>query len=140
MATTRTTDVNKLVATVFGAVFVLVGILGFVMDPILGLFQTSLLHNLVHLLSGAALLAAAFLDDGRNARMGLLALGVVYALVTVLGFLLPDLVNTLLGGNDSDLAIDQADNFLHLLLAAALLAVPLLFKGDAPAPRATARV
>jgi uncharacterized membrane protein HdeD (DUF308 family) len=140
MVTNTTTDVNKLVATVFGAVFVLVGLLGFVMDPILGIFQTSLLHNLVHLLSGAALLAAAFIDNGRNARMGLLVLGVVYALVTVLGFFAPDLVNTLLGGTATELALDQADNFLHLILAAALIAVPLLFKGDAPVARTTTRV
>lgn len=140
MANSTAPDVNKLVATVFGAVFLLVGILGFLMDPILGLFPTSLLHNLVHLLSGAALLAAAFLDNGRNARMGLLALGVVYALVTVLGFFAPSLVNTLLGGDARDLALDQADNYLHLLLAVALLAVPLIFKGDAPTSRTTARV
>ncbi len=140
MVTNATTDVNKMAATVFGAVFVLVGILGFVMDPILGIFQTSLLHNLVHLISGVALLAGAFIDNGRNSRMALLALGVVYALVTVLGFLLPDLVNTLLGGTDTNRAVDQADNFLHLLLAAALIAVPLIFKGDAPVARTTTRV
>lgn len=139
MVINATTDVNKLAATVFGAVFVLVGILGFIMDPILGIFHTSLLHNLVHLLSGAVLLAGAFIDNGRNARMALLGLGVVYALVTVLGFFAPDLVNGLLGGSATDRALDQADNFLHLLLAAALLAVPLLFKGDTPAPRAAAR-
>lgn len=140
MVINATTDVNKMAATVFGAVFVLVGILGFVMDPILGIFQTSLLHNLVHLLSGAALLAGAFIDGGRHARMALLALGAVYALVTVLGFLAPDLVNGLLGGTTADPALDQADNFLHLLLAVALLAVPLLFKGDATTPRTAARV
>lgn len=119
-------DVNKMAAMVFGAVFVLVGILGFVMNPILGLFEVSLMHNAVHLLSGAALLAVAFLDNGRNARMGLLVLGAVYALVTVLGFAVPGLVESL-GVN-----VNTADNFLHLLLAVVLLAVPLIFKEDAP--------
>ena len=119
-------DVNKTAAMVFGAVFVLVGILGFVNNPILGLFEVSLMHNLVHLLSGVALLAVAFVDNGKNARMGLLALGVVYALVTVLGFAMPGLVESL-GVN-----VNTADNFLHLLLAVVLLAVPLIFKEDAP--------
>lgn len=131
------TDVNKMVATVFGAVFVLVGILGFVMDPLLGLFETSLLHNLVHLLSGAALLAGAFVAGGRNARMALLGLGVVYALVTVLGFLMPGLVNTLLGGTTAEPAVNLQDNYLHLVLTVALLAVPLLFKNDAAHGRPT---
>lgn len=127
------TDVNKMAATVFGAVFVLVGILGFVMDPILGIFETSLLHNVVHLVSGAALLAGAYTADGRNARTALLAVGGVYALVTVLGFVAQDLVSSLLGGD----ALNTADNFLHVVLTVALLGVPLLFKQDAPRARST---
>jgi uncharacterized membrane protein HdeD (DUF308 family) len=132
-------DVNKTAAMVFGAVFVLVGILGFFNDPILGIFETSILHNAVHLLSGVALLAVAFMDNGRNARMGMLAVGAVYALVTVLGFAAGRMVDGLLGGSAAEPAVNNADNFLHLLLAVALLAVPLIFKGDAPHASAAMR-
>ena len=134
------TDVNKMAATVLGGVFVLVGILGFVMDPILGYFETSLIHNLVHLLSGVGLLALAFTGAGRRARLGLLAVGGVYGFVALLGFVLPGLLNILLGGVPGTPALNDRDNFLHLFLAVVLLAVPLVFKQDAPGADAPARV
>lgn len=124
------TDVNKMAATVFGALFILVGILGFVKRPILGVFASSLQHDLVHLLSGAALLAAAFAAGGRHARTALFAMGGVYALVTILGFIQRNRIERTTG-----IVINEADNFLHLFLAAVLLLVPLLFKEDAPAAR-----
>lgn len=119
-----------MVAMIAGAVLALVGLLGFVNDPVLGIFEVSLVHNLVHLLSGAALLAAAFIDNGRNARMTLLVLGIVYALVTVLGFVASGLTDSLLLGTTANPAINMADNVLHLLLAIAFIAVPLIVKED----------
>lgn len=97
-------------AIVFGAVYVLTGILGFVLSsPILGIFGVNLLHNLVHLAVGGLWLAAAFggilgADSPRKASQ---VIGVVYLLVAVLGFVLPDLMSQLL-------VINMADNFLHL--------------------------
>jgi hypothetical protein len=49
----------KTLALVFGVVFVVAGILGFIPNPIVGrdaLFHTNAVHNLVHLIIGAVLL------------------------------------------------------------------------------------
>lgn len=98
----------KTLSKVFGVVFLAVGILGFFKDPILGLFDVDLGHNIVHLVSGAILLAWA----GRRA---LLVVGVVYLLVAVLGFVVG--TGELLGL----VHVNGADNWLHVVLALALL-------------------
>ena len=122
--------VNKMVAMIAGAVLVLVGLLGFVNDPILGIFEVNMIHNVVHLLSGAVLLGAAFMNNGANARITLLVLGVVYAIVAILGFVAPSVTNSLLA--DDTTASMMADNVLHVLLAIVFIAVPLLVKENAP--------
>jgi hypothetical protein len=106
---------------VFGAVYVLVGILGFFVansftggsaDDKLILFPVNHMHNIVHLLIGAALLFGSTRAD--LAKTINLVVGVVYALVAVLGFMgvvTPELIN--------DRGV--ADDFLHL--ATAILAI-----------------
>ena len=96
-------------ALVFGAVYIVVGLLGFVMDPILGIFDVNLLHNIVHLAVGAAWVFSS--KDHATAKTVSLAIGVVYLLVAVLGFVAKDLMEDLL-------AINTADNFLHLVSGA----------------------
>ena len=67
-------SVNGLVALVFGAVFVVVGLAGFLVSgghpavgttggALLGLFQVNVLHNLVHLLIRAVMIPAALPGD-----------------------------------------------------------------------------
>lgn len=104
---------NKLVAQVFGIVLVLVGLVGFVMDPVL-VFDVNTAHNVVHLLSGAALLGAAYYNNGGMAKQANITIGAVYLLVTLAGFLNLADINTLL-------AINNADNWLHLLLGVVLV-------------------
>ena len=67
-----TASPNRIIATLFGAVYMLVGLLGFfwaerrpvrraratVSNPILGIFEVNPLHNMAHLLIGVALLIA----------------------------------------------------------------------------------
>ena len=80
----------KTLAMVFGIVFVLVGILGFIPNPIVGtagLFVTDHLHDLVHFLFGVILLVVAFAAPARSAQW-MIILGVVYLVLAVLGFLL----------------------------------------------------
>lgn len=66
---------NTPVAFVFGAVFVLVGLAGFVVSgghhaigqdggKLLGLFQVNVVHNLVHLAVGAVMIGAVLLAAG----------------------------------------------------------------------------
>ena len=105
------------VARVFGIIYLVVGVLGFVPalaqasgDPhvvigttayLLGLFPVNILHNAVHVVIGLAGLAMG--ASTRGALAYLRALAVIYALLAVLG-LIP-LTNTLfglvpIGGND----------------------------------------
>jgi nicotinamide riboside transporter PnuC len=112
---------------VLGAVFVILGILGFVNHPILGIFEVNTVHNLIHLLSG--ILAFVFASKGESeARTFSLILGVVYLLITVLGFIQGN------GNLLSLVTINTADNFLHLVLAVVLLGLGLTKPAGSMAP------
>jgi len=117
----------KTAATVIGAVFVLVGILGFIPNPLVSnsanaLFRVDTAHNLVHLVSGVALLAGAYTAIG--ASLMLKIFGVIYAIVAVLGLLMGG--PTLLG----IMAVNAADHWLHVLLAAVILAAGFMLPDD----------
>ena len=121
---TRTTSAKtpaQMFGLVFGAVYVLVGLAGFlVADAFTGgqasdkliVFPVNHMHNIVHLLIGAVLLfGSSRADLAPKANLGV---GIVYALVAVLGFIgvvTPELIN--------DRGV--ADDFLHL--ATAILAI-----------------
>ena len=121
----------KKLALLFGAVFVLVGVLGFIPGItsnglLLGLFRVDLIHNLVHLLSGLVALYAGFTSNSAS-KMWFQVFGVVYALVAILGFYYGDA--KVLGF----LVNNMADTYLHLVLAVAILAVGFGVKDDMPA-------
>jgi hypothetical protein len=107
-------------AKVFGVVFLLIGVLGFVpaLNPdgnLLGIFHVNALHNIVHIASGIVALIAGFYPEERAAKMYFQVFGVVYALVAVLGFVY--------GSNDilGLVASNMADTLLHVVIAAAAL-------------------
>ncbi len=108
---------TKNVLYVLGAVFVIIGLLGFVNQPVLGIFEVNTLHNLIHLASGILALIFAGMAESQ-AKTFAVVMGVVYALVTILGFVL--------GGNVLGLFhANMAGNILHLVLAIVFLAVGL---------------
>ena len=107
----------RLAAIVIGIVFVLVGILGFIPNPIVGptgYFVTNTLHDLIHLISGIVLLAGAFSALGSS--MALKIIGVVYALIAILGFFA--ITNGMLLGL---IPVNTADQWLHVVLAVVIL-------------------
>lgn len=121
-AADRTT--NQTVALVFGALYVVVGLAGFLVDSdgfasteggkLLGLFEVNPLHNVAHLLIGAVLVASSrALGSARAANTGV---GAAYLALGVLGLFLLD-------SDANILALNGADNALHLVSAALLLAV-----------------
>lgn len=125
-------NIQKTVALVFGIVFLLIGILGFVpgLTPnmeLLGLFMVNGLHSVVHLLFGVLGIAAAFTGTGRLYNR---ISGIVYLLIGILGFI-PALVpnNMLLGL----VMINTADNFLHLVLGIVLAGVGFAVVNRQPA-------
>ena len=110
----------KNLAIVFGVVFVIVGLLGFVgglgiVGPT-GLFATNLPHDLIHLVSGIVFLIVAF-SAPQASSATLKTFGYVYLLVTILGFVLTPSGGSLLGF----IQMSAADNYLHLVLAVVIL-------------------
>jgi hypothetical protein len=109
----------KSAAVLFGIVFILIGILGFVPgitdnQMLLGIFHVNAAHNVVHLLSGAAALFAGMTSPGA-ARIYFRVFGVIYGLVAVMGFMMGDAM--LLGM----ISNNTADTWLHVGIAAVSL-------------------
>ena len=122
------TSPNRLLGTIFGAVYLLVGLLGFAVTGgigflatkgglLLGIFEVNPLHNIAHLLIGAALLIAG-LSSVAAAKGVNTTVGAVYLLLGIVGFFL-------VGTDLNILALNTADHFLHLASAIVLLGVGL---------------
>jgi hypothetical protein len=110
----------KKLSILFGVVFLLVGVLGFIPGVtttdglLLGIFQVSALHNVIHLLSGTAAVIAA--KDELYAQLYFRIFGAVYALVAIVGWIQGTTVLGLI-------QVNLADNILHTVLAVAILGV-----------------
>jgi Domain of unknown function (DUF4383) len=120
------------VARLVGVVFLLVGIAGFIPGvttnlyeglefagddgtaELLGLFQVSVLHNIVHGLFGIAGLALAATASG--ARTYLIGGGAIYLVLFLLG---------IVGGGDW-IPLNSADNWLHLFLGAGMIGLGVI--------------
>jgi len=120
---------SKNITIAFGSVFVLVGVLGFVPNPLVsanGIFEVNAMHNLVHLLTGAAFLFGGLVLEGKE-DITLKAVTAAYFGVALLGFLTSG--NTLLGM----VHINEADRWLHLGLAMSMLGAA--FVATRPTPQ-----
>ena len=117
----ETASPARLYCTLVGAVLVIAGILGFFWeasfstgdslesDDVVGILAVNGWHNLVHLLIGVLLLAAA----GSAARSAALGVGLLYVVLAIWGFLEVD--NGF--GTLIDLVpVNNEDNWLHLIL------------------------
>ena len=117
-------------ARVVGVVFLLVGVLGFVpgitsnysdlgfaghesMSMLLGVFQVSILHNIVHLLFGVAGLAMSRTYSG--ARTYLIGGGVVYLVLWVYGLVIDQ------SSAANFVPVNTADNWLHFVLGVGMI-------------------
>ena len=120
-------SVNSTVALAFGAIYALVGVVGFFVtgdvpfagkdgDPLI-LFDVNGLHNIVHLLIGVALIAAS--RTTASARGANLAIGATYVVLGVLGPVINDTAVDVIG-------LNGADHLLHLASGAVLVATALL--------------
>ena len=106
----------KTAAMVIGIVFLIVGALGFVPNPIVGpdgIFVVNATHNWIHIASGIVLLIGAY--SALTPSLALKIIGVVYGIVAVLGFLMPG--DMMLGM----VAMNAADRWLHVVLAIVIL-------------------
>ena len=133
MARTRMMATPVQTATVVvSAVFLLVGVLGFIPGittdfdtmefagheseaMLLGVFQVSVLHNIVHLLFGIVGLAAARTAPG--ARYYLIVGGIVYLVLWIYGLIIDQ------ESNANFVPLNDADNWLHLVLGVGMVAL-----------------
>lgn len=107
-------------AIVFGVLFLIVGALGFIPNnPIVsptGIFMVNGYHNIFHVGAGILLLLGAYASGGTfGPGLALRFVGAVYALLAVVGFLMPH------NGIVRTIAMNMADNWLHVALAVLLL-------------------
>jgi Domain of unknown function (DUF4383) len=134
-------------AMVFGIAFLGAGILGFIPGittnyddmtfagkdsgaELLGIFQVSILHNIVHLLFGVAGLALARTWSG--ARTYLLGSGVIYIVLFAYGLFVG-------AGDDANFVpANNADDWLHLVLGIGLLGSWFVSARERSAEMATA--
>ncbi|MFJ6675798.1 DUF4383 domain-containing protein [Actinosynnema sp. NPDC091369] len=138
-ATTRVPHPVRGAAMAVAVVFLLVGVLGFVpgitahLDRIafagpgsgahlLGVFHVSVLHNLVHLLFGAAGLAMA--RTASTARAFLIGGGAVYLVLWLYGLVVDK------AGPANFVPVNTADDWLHLGLGVGMIGLGLALKGN----------
>jgi hypothetical protein len=130
-------------AAAVGAVFLLVGIAGFIPGittnydelsfaghessaELLGLFQVSVLHNLVHLLFGVAGLALARTTSG--ATNYLIVGGAIYLVLWFYGLVIDH------HSAANFVPVNDADNWLHLGLALGMMGLGLIGRRAGIAP------
>ena len=141
MATRSTTGTDaarspvRTAALAVSIVFLLVGVLGFIPGitsnyssmafaghhsdaHLLGIFQVSILHNIVHLLFGAVGLAMARTVPA--ARLYLIAGGAIYLILWLYGLV----VGQTSAANF--IPVNTADDWLHLVLGLGMIALGLL--------------
>lgn len=127
----------RLAAVVVGAIFLLVGILGFIPGVttdydemmfagdestamLLGVFQVSVLHNIVHLLFGFAGLAMA--RTAKTAMAFLVGGGVIYLALWIYGLVIDQ------NSDANFVPVNTADNWLHLVLGVGMVALGLALR------------
>ena len=133
-AATGRTAVQKAAALV-GIVFLAVGVLGFIPGittnydtlqfashhseaKLLGLFQVSVLHNIVHLLFGVAGLALA--RSIRGAKNYLVVGGIIYLVLFIYGLAVP------MDSAANFVPLNTADDILHVVLGLGMIALGAL--------------
>ena len=126
--TAQVRGLNQKVGIAFGAVYLLVGLIGFAVtsgvgfaakdgDLLLGVFEINPLHNIAHLLIGALLLYAGLRSEAAARGMNLFV-GIAYGALGVVGFFIED-------SDANILALNQADHWLHLGSALVLILVAM---------------
>ena len=109
-------DVQKTYAMVIGVVLVLLGLVGFVNAPILGIFGVNIAQDILHLVGGALILWLAMKGSGKATNMWV---GII-ALVVGLLWYAEGLDGGLLA---SIFAINAAISYLHIAVGVVSLGV-----------------
>ena len=114
----------KTASIIFGIVFILVGLLAFIPNPIIGeshdaLFHADLLHTSVHIISGLLFLIVGFAAPA-YAPIFLKVFGAVYFLLGILGLINIGAGTDGMGQVLGFLHVNGPDNILHIVLGVAI--------------------
>lgn len=106
-------------AKMAGFILFIIGLLGGVPafapnHMLFSIFMVDTFHNVLHLLTGVALMMVGFGGNWEVCRRVVLLFAAVYGLLTVMGFLSPE-------GIGLGMRMNMADNVLHLTITAASL-------------------
>ena len=106
----------KTAAITLGIVFIAVGLLGYIDNPIIGasdkaIFHADSVHNMVHIVSGVLFLLIALAAPGSAAGF-LRVFGIVYLLIGIIGFV--QYGSAGMGKVLGFLHVNGADNYLHV--------------------------
>lgn len=111
----------KTAALLVGTIFIIVGILGFVQNPLVGenaIFHTDGLHNGVHIGSGVLFIIAAVAGASAS-RSFLIIFGLVYLALGILGLI--QFGTSGMGKLLGILHVNGNDNLLHVGLGVVIL-------------------
>lgn len=116
----RSDSPARLYAKIVGVTVLLVGIVGLIIgnpeDGLLGIFNVDLVEDIIHLGTGGLLAYVGFAGTNALVKQVVTLLGIVYVLVGILGFIVPELFGLI--PNEYNIG----DNILHLVLGGLALA------------------
>ena len=124
----RNDSLVKTWISVVGAVLLLIGLLGFVNNPIVGrpdaLFPTGNVHNVIHILTGLIALYVGFVSTGRDQINGVIGFGILYAVIFVVPLISPNLFGLF------DTNVNVFDDVLHAVVAVVSIALGYMARGQ----------
>jgi hypothetical protein len=114
--------------TLAGIVLVVVGVLGFISNPIVGssanaILPTDTLHNIVHIVTGALALYIAFALSGDSQANATIGFGLLYVVIFIAVFASPTLFGLF------SIPANGALHVIHAALAAVSLAIGYMGRG-----------
>ena len=121
----------KTAALAIGIIFIVVGLLGFIDNPIVGssenaIFHADTVHNMVHIISGVLFVLVA-MSAPASASTFMVIFGIVYLAIGILGM-------TSVGEEGMAkvlgfLHVNAADNYLHIALGIAIALAGIITRG-----------
>lgn len=121
----------KTAALVIGVIFIAVGLLGFIDNPIVGtsagaIFHADTTHNMVHIVSGVLFVLVAMAAPA-SASTFMVIFGIVYLVIGILG-----ITSVGEGGMAKLLGflhVNEADNYLHIGLGVVIALAGMVTRG-----------
>ena len=121
----------KTAALAIGIIFIVVGLLGFIDNPIVGssenaIFHADTVHNMVHIISGVLFVLVA-MSAPASASTFMVIFGIVYLAIGILG--LTSVGEEGMAKVLGFLHVNAADNYLHIALGIVIALAGIITRG-----------